>query len=192
MTYKKNDHKSIFIICAIFLLTSLLGGCSSNQVNTADKPKTRIHSDAMYATLNMTDILKHSSIVARGIVVGKGKSFEKDYFESGDKAYPLIYTPVTIKVSEWIIGKNVGDTIIYNEEGGETATKIMESDVFIKLKDAEEVIIILDNNGLAGVPYIIFPIESGETVKVMNFLFPDLYKTETKSDFKPVTMTVDK
>ena len=182
MTYKKNDHKSIFIICAIFLLTSLLGGCSGTQVNTTNESKTRIHVAASYVASSMTDILKHYSTVARGIVVGKGKAFEKDYYESGDNAYPVIYTPVTIKVSEWITGDKGGDTIVYNEQGGETATKIMASDEFSTLKEAQEVIIILDKNGLAG-PFNIFPIESGETVKAMNFLFPDLYKTETKSDF---------
>jgi len=192
MKYKKYAHKSILMIFVIFLFTSLLGGCSSSQVNTTNESKTRIYRDIIYVESSMTDILKHPLIVIRGTVVGRGKSFERDYYESGDNASPLIYTPVIIEVHEWIIGKKGSDTIIYNEEGGETATKIMESYEFGTLKDAEEVIIILDKNGLASVPYFIFPIESGETVKVRNFLFPDLYKDAIKNDYKPVTMTVDK
>lgn len=190
MEYKKKTQKTAGIALIIVLLTSVLGGCSNSQISMTNESKTRVFASASYATASMSEILKHSSVVVRGIVEGKGTSFEKDFLESGDNACPLIYTPVTIKVSEWIVGGKGGETVIYNEQGGETATKFMESTGFMTLKDGEEVIIVLDENGLACMPYVIFPIAGDETVKVMNFLFPDLYKIK-KGDYKPVAMTVD-
>ncbi len=191
MSCKKNIRKTVWTTLILFLFTSFLGGCSDSPTSATTASKTRVDVIVNYITPSMSEILEHSSIVVRGIVIGKGKSFEKDFFESGDKASPLIYTPVTLKVSQWIVGKKGGDTVIYNEQGGETATKFMESTEFIPLKDGEEVIIVLDENGLACIPCVIFPIAGDETVKVMNFLFPDLYKVKTQSDYKSVTMSVD-
>jgi len=166
-----------FVLVLLILTMTGCNAASDHTNNPSIQEQSRIKLEpvlesALYPALDLKQILAKSPRIIRGTVIARGESFEKSFGDS-DRPIDMIYTPVTLRVNQWIYGESSGDTIVYDEVGGETATKTMDSNS-TKLNLADQVVIFLNADGYLMLPYNIYPVGVDQTIRIPAFICPDM------------------
>lgn len=159
------------IIGACFICFLILSGCSSNETNRNSKIVTT--GSGSYPEFTLSQLVNQSAAIVRGEVVSRGVPFEKVIDSQSAEKLILVYTPITIKVKEWIKGDNAQDEIVFNEPGGETNDRVMIVEDY-KLQVSDEVIIFLNPVGVSWGEQGVYHVLKDRTIGVCAHLVPDL------------------
>lgn len=125
----KKKIGSLFIVCCIFLLAA--GAVHASELKNNQKDLPVYESTSVYPAFSLPELTNQASFIVKAEVIEVGDTIMKEIpvslTENSQQAseslsYPI--TPVTLTVHSNMKGDNIGNEIIYYEEGGITSTYV--------------------------------------------------------------------
>ena len=140
------------------LLIVTLAGCSQKSEETVEK--TIIKTTGMWRRYNLEEAVEAATTIVHGIVNTKS---DTKYYDvetpEGEKISKIYYREVEIQVLDCIKGDPDAETVIYEEEGGETEDTIYICTDIHELQKGEEILIFLNETNKLIAPLALFIVD---------------------------------
>lgn len=158
----KKKIGSMLIICCALLLTAVAGYTTGLKNNQENLPV--YESTSVYPAFSLPELTDTATFIVEAEVVEIGDTIMKEIpvslTENPEEAtesisYPI--TPITLAINSSIKGDNIGNELIYYEDGGITSTYIQFPDGYA-MEEGMEVILFLNPNGYCWGAQSIFPV----------------------------------
>lgn len=169
---------NILIILAIFIFLLGLVGCSQKPKEPVEK--TTITTSGLWPRYNLEKAVEKAATIVHGVVNTKG---DTKYYDvetpEGEKVSKIYYREVEIQVLDCIKGDPDAETVIYEEEGGETEDIIYICTDISELQEGEEILIFLNETNKLLSPSVLFTVDENQQIRVGRGVFP--YETEIQA-----------
>lgn len=158
----KKKIKSVLIVCGTLLLIAIAG--YSTGVKNSAKELPVYENTSVYPAFSLPQLTDTATFIVRAEVTEVGDTILKEIpvslTENPEEAtesisYPV--TPIILTVHSSVKGDNIGNELIYYEEGGITSTYIQLPDGYA-MEEGMDVILFLNPNGYCWGAQSIFPI----------------------------------
>ncbi len=171
------------------LLIVMLAGCSQKSEETVEK--TIIKTTGMWRRYNLEEAVEAATTIVHGIVNTKS---DTKYYDvetpEGEKISKIYYREVEIQVLDCIKGDPDAETVIYEEEGGETEDTIYICTDIHELQKGEEILIFLNETNKLIAPLALFIVDENQQIQVGSYILPfETVAQEIEAEEKPYYTT---
>ena len=156
----------------IFLFVMLvLAGCSQKPKEPVEKITHM--TTGMWRAYNLEEAVEEAATIVYGVVNTKS---DTKYYDvetpEGEKVSKIYYREVEIQVLDCIKGDPDAETVIYEEEGGETEDTIYICTDVHELQEGEEILIFLNETNKLISPEVLFTVDENQQIRVGSDVFP--------------------
>ena len=139
----------------------------------------------------MEEAVEAATMIVHGIVNTKS---DTKYYDvetpEGEKISKIYYREVEIQVLECIKGDPDAETVIYEEEGGETEYTIYICTDIHELQKGEEILIFLNETNKLIAPLALFIVDENQQIQVGSYILPfETVAQEIEAEEKPYYTT---
>lgn len=161
----------IFIFCM-----SIFIGCQKES----GSEKNIVEQSALHPAYTVETIVEASTLIVHGKVLNQGESFIYSAETNTGDTIDLVFTPMTIEVMDCLKG-SAGETIVYNQRGGETETAIYQVDDGGEVEVGEEVVLFLNEVNVTWGEQGVYRIQDGNTM-IENRMLPIAFYSDSSQN----------